>query len=64
LKKENKGYFMEEDCNDPTLCSSCSNMGEWPICIDSTVTMRGYHSIFKEENMFDIVKCSNYEPLS
>lgn len=48
-----------EDCNDPTLCSLCDRQKEWPKCMKD-VEFRGYHSVFKEHNTDDVVKCDNF----
>jgi hypothetical protein len=55
---------MEEtkDNNDPDICSFCENTKQWPNCMKNVVT-RGYHSIFKASNYFDITSCDNHQAI-
>jgi hypothetical protein len=53
----------DQDNNDLHLCSFCTQTDKWPNCMKN-VTFRGYHSIFKVSNYFDVTSCDNYEDLS
>jgi len=53
---------LNEDCNEPILCSFCGRIAEWPKCMKNTKT-RGYHSVYKMDNCDDVVKCGYYEPM-
>jgi len=50
----------DEVCNDPVLCSNCTNMPKWPKCMKD-VKLRGYHPIFND-SFDDVVVCTNYVP--
>ncbi len=51
---------VEEDNNDPELCSICANVNRWPNCMKN-ITVRGYHSVFEVSNYFDVTSCDNHE---
>jgi hypothetical protein len=51
----------DQDNNDPELCSFCENVDRWPDCMKNT-TFRGYHSLFKIDNYFDVISCDNHKP--
>jgi len=51
------------DNNDPNLCMLCGNNKKWPKCMKD-VKLRGYHSVYKESCMDDVVSCGAHTPLN
>jgi hypothetical protein len=60
--KELVDEIRSTDNNDPNLCLHCENQSKWPKCMKNII-LRGYHSVYKESGMDEVVSCDAHTPI-